>query len=561
MKLLLVFFLIFSFSSQANTDDKININFKDLKISDFIMITSKIINKNILFTDKIEGTMDFIPNKEVSKSDLLKILDLVLEEKGYVLIDEKNILRVVKSSMIEKDTLIIKLNNLKASEAKKKIDLISAMKFNKEEQKIAIIEDENNNSLTLLGQKKDLKFLSDYIRTIDNTNISNKKDIKIFPLKNVEASTVVKILEEIINKKEFITPNDKPLFSIDNESNSIVIMGFAEEISLIDELIKELDKEKTQVYVQARIIEVNDELVNQIGVSYGIFGARASNNVLSSFSSSLNNADIPTLSIEGLKIPDLTSGLALGASLNLLKQNGALDIVSEPSILAINNKESSIYVGETISIKVSSSVTDGGTIKENYEREDVGLTLKVKPRISNDTKVTLEIEAILEGVKTTQTISGNADTSKKQIKTTTILNNGESVIIGGLIENKIESTNQKVPVLGDIPLFGELFKNNINNSKKNNLVIIVTPYLIPKTKDITFVRNKLSELKNLEDKYLADSLVRLKEQALKKKIDAKNTEDKLSSLNQKLEKFQDKEVVKDHNRTEHEKRVKEILGN
>ena len=338
-------------------------------------------------------------------------------------------------------------------------------------------------------------------------------------------------------------------------------MGFEEEISQIDELIKELDKEKTQVYVQARIIEVNDELVNQIGVSYGIFGARASNNVLSSFSSSLNNADIPTLSIEGLKIPDLTSGLALGASLNLLKQNGALDIVSEPSILAINNKESSIYVGETISIKVSSSVTDGGTIKENYEREDVGLTLKVKPRISNDTKVTLEIEAILEGVKTTQTISGNADTSKKQIKTTTILNNGESVIIGGLIENKIESTNQKVPVLGDIPLFGELFKNNINNSKKNNLVIIVTPYLIPKTKDITFVRNKLSELKNLEDKYLADSLVRLKEQALKKKIDAKNTEDKLSSLNQKLEKFQDKEVVKDHNRTEHEKRVKEILGN
>ena len=561
MKLLLVFFLIFSFSSQANTDDKININFKDLKISDFIMITSKVINKNILFTDKIEGTMDFIPNKEVSKSDLLKILDLVLEEKGYVLIDEKNILRVVKSSMIEKDTLIIKLNNLKASEAKKKIDLISAMKFNKEEQKIAIIEDENNNSLTLLGQKKDLKFLSDYIRTIDNTNISNKKDIKIFPLKNVEASTVVKILEEIINKKEFINPNDKPLFSIDNESNSIVIMGFAEEISQIDELIKELDKEKTQVYVQARIIEVNDELVNQIGVSYGIFGARASNNVLSSFSSSLNNADIPTLSIEGLKIPDLTSGLALGASLNLLKQNGALDIVSEPSILAINNKESSIYVGETISIKVSSSVTDGGTIKENYEREDVGLTLKVKPRISNDTKVTLEIEAILEGVKTTQTISGNADTSKKQIKTTTILNNGESVIIGGLIENKIESTNQKVPILGDIPLFGELFKNSINNSKKNNLVIIVTPYLIPKTKDITFVRNKLSELKNLEDKYLADSLVRLKEQALKKKIDAKNTEDKLSSLNQKLEKFQDKEVVKDHNRTEHEKRVKEILGN
>jgi general secretion pathway protein D len=217
-------------------------------------------------------------------------------------------------------------------------------------------------------------------------------------------------------------------------------------------------------------------------------------------------------------------------------------------------------VGETISIKVSSSISDGGTTKENYEREDVGLTLKVKPRISNDTKVTLEIETILEGVKTTQTISGNADTSKKQIKTTAILNNGESVIIGGLIENKVESTKQKVPVLGDVPLFGELFKNTLNNAKKNNLVIIVTPYLIPKTKDITFVRNKLSELKNLEDRYLADSLVRLKEESLKKKIQSKDREEKINNLNKELEKYENKDESLLDSKSEHEKRVSEILG-
>ena len=562
MKILLLFFLSFSFSFsyKTNDNDKVNINFKDLKISDLIKITSKIINKNILFTDKIEGSVDFIPNKDVSKNDLLKILDITLKEKGYTLIEEKSILRVVKITSLEKETLVVKLKNIKSNEAKKNLDLISELKFDSENQKVAIIENRQNNSLVLIGQKDHIDFLSKYIIKIDNTSLLRKKEIKIFPLKNVEGSNVLKILEEIINKRKFLHPDDKPLFSSDIESNSIVIMGYLDEISYIDNLIKELDKEKTQVYVQARIIEVNDDLVNQIGVSYGIFGARASSNVLSSFSSSLNNAEIPTLSIEGLTIPDLTSGLALGASLNLLKQNGALDIVSEPSILAINNKESSIYVGETISIKVSSSVTDGGTIKENYEREDVGLTLKVKPRISNDTKVSLEIETILEGVKTTQTISGNADTSKKQIKTTAILNNGESVIIGGLIENKVESTNQKVPLLGDIPLFGELFKNSVNNSKRNNLVIIVTPYLIPKTKDITFVRNKLSELKNLEDKYLADSLIRLKEESIKKKIDEKNREEKLTVLNKKLQKLQNNEVPKKDNKTEHEKRVKEILG-
>ena len=563
MKVLLVLFFIFSFNYVINANDKININFKDLKISDLIKITSKVINKNILFTDEIEGTADFIPNKEVSKNELIRILDLVLEEKGYSLVSEKDILRVVKSSMLKKENLIIKLKNINASDAKKSLDLISLTMMNNQEEKTVIIENGYSNSLILIGQKKNLEILSKHIKSIDISSLSRKKETKIFPLKNVEATNVIQILEEIVNKREFINSSDKTLFSLDIESNSIIIMGLPDEISSIDSLIKELDKEKTQVYVQARIIEVNDDLVNQIGVSYGIFGARASSNVLSSFSSSLNKGDIPSLFIDGLIIPDLTSGLALGASLNLLKQNGALDIVSEPSILAINNKESSIYVGETISIKVSSSVTDGGTIKENYEREDVGLTLKVKPRISNDTKVTLEIETILEGVKTTQTISGNADTSKKRIKTTTILNNGESVIIGGLIENKVESTNQKVPILGDIPLFGELFKNTVNNTKKNNLVVIVTPYLIPKTKDITFVRNKLSELKNLEDKYLADSLVRLKEESLKKKIDAKNRENKIIALNDKLKEFEkinNNTNNKLDDRLEHEKRVKEILG-
>ena len=483
--------------------DDININFKDLKIMDFVKITSKIINKNILITDEIEGNVNFISNKPVNKNELTKILNYVLEDKGYKLVFNDDIFRVVKlsSEPIVLDT---------------KIDL----------PKEKIIE----------------------------------KEIKIFPLKNIEAINVLKIIDSIISKNIYDNPNNKPLISLDEDSNSIIVKATRDEIKEIKLLIDELDVEKAQVYVQARIIELNDELVNQIGVSYGIFAASANNNGLTTFSSSLNKGDIPTFSVDGLTIPDITSGLALGATLNLLRQNGALDIVSEPSILAINNKESSIYVGETISIKTSSSVTDGGTTRENFQREDVGLTLKVKPRISNETKVTLEINTILEGVKTTQTISGNADTSKKEVKTTAILNNGESVIIGGLIENKIETTNQKVPVLGDIPLFGELFKNNINNSKKNNLVIIVTPYLIPKTKDITFVRNKLSELKNLEDRYLADSLVRLKEESLKKKIDGKNREEKINNLNKELGKYENKDERLLDNKSEHEKRVSELLG-
>ncbi|MCG3676982.1 type II secretion system protein GspD [Aliarcobacter butzleri] len=370
---------------------------------------------------------------------------------------------------------------------------------------------------------------------------------EVISLKNVDGVNIIKILDDIVNKK-YINKPTKPFVSLDFESNSLVVMGSKDELKQIKDLIQELDKEKAQVYVQAKIIEVNNELVNKIGISYGIISTSARSDGINAISSNLNggsNAIKEAVDTLGISMSDLNikSGLALGASLNLLQQNGALDIVSEPSILAIDNKESSIYVGEKISVEISSTLTDGGLQRTNYEREDIGLTLKVKPRISSDTKLTLEINTLLEGIKSTSVSAGqNPDTLKKEIKTTAILNNGESVIIGGLIENKNETIEQKVPVLGDIPLFGELFKNDSKMNKKNNLVIIVTPYMIPKSKDITYIREQLSELKKLEDKYLQDSLSTIKDNSKKYKENIfveKNENDKKS---------------------EHEKRVKEILG-
>ena len=650
MKLIRIVVLVFILVFQGLAEEKININFKDLKIMDLVKITSKIIVKNILITEEIKGNVDFISNNAVEKDELIKILGFVLESKGYSLVQSENMLRIVKLddssnsnvpimnttdydgaylSMVteiftvynadvdyvaskirhlitkngkmvtnkdsntlvitdfkdnidtvkevvsimtnggKRDISIVELQNMKAVDAKKSLDAIVKSLYNDkiETEKVSVIDNKDNNSVVLIGKKENINYLEKYIKNADLRGSLIQKEVKVFPLKNVEAINVIKILDSIIGKKAYIDPNDKPLSSVDEESNAIVVMGPADELESIEGLLIELDKEKGQVYVQARIIELNDELVDQIGISYGLFGGTVGSNGLATFSSSLNGGSTTisdVTSLLELNIPDITSGLALGASLNLLKQNGALDVVSEPSILAINNKESSIYVGETISVKTSSSITDGGTTNENYQREDVGLTLKVKPRISNDIKVTLEINTILEGVKTTVTTSGNADTSKKEIKTTAILNNGESVIIGGLIENKEESTKQQVPLLGDIPLFGELFKNKAINTKKNNLVVIVTPYLIPQTKDITFVRNQLAELKSMEDKYLEDSLIRLKKEALKKKLDKQVREKEIEELNDKI-----KDANKSNNNTvdnktdsksEHEKRVSEILG-
>lgn len=210
--------------------------------------------------------------------------------------------------------------------------------------------------------------------------------------------------------------------------------------------------------------------------------------------------------------------------MSLLNKTYALNIISQPSILCLNNKESSIYVGETVSIQTGSSTTDGGTTKINYEREDIGLTLKVRPRVSHDSKVLLQINTILEGIKNENFTNSNPDTTKKEVKTTTMVNNGESVIIGGLIENKNQKTVQKIPIAGDIPLIGELFKNRTNDYQNRSLVVIITPYVIPLDKDLTYVRNELSKLKNLEDQFLEKVLLNLRAKKGNKNIELKSSE-------------------------------------
>lgn len=449
----LLFILLFFFTFTFAKD--IDINFKNLEISELIRISSKILDKNILLTDEIKGKVNFISNKKINEKELKNILLIILESKGYTLLEKNNILRVKKLKKI----------------------LVKAKPFKK------------------------------YLKV-------NTKILLVKKLKHVEARDILNIIKNIIkqdkNKKNI-------LVSLDESTNSLILIAKQSEINFYEKLINKLDVQKIQVYVKVKIIEVNDDELNNIGIKYGILAGSSKNGNLLTFSSSFNSKSAFAFNINdiGLSIPNISSGIALGASLNLLKQNYALNIVSEPSLLCLNNNESNIYVGETISILRGTTTNSSGTTN-SYTREEVGLKLMVKPRVI-DNKVILHIKAILEGVKTTRTSSGNADTSKKQIQTIAIVNNGESVILGGLIEQRKETSKDSIPFFSSIPFLGKAFENNIKNTSFKNLMIIITPYIIPKFKDLTYIREQLASLKNLEDQFLQKNLKKLKDKKEKDK--------------------------------------------
>lgn len=637
MKLIRMVFLALILTVCVNAkEEPLNISFKDLSIMDLVNITSKVIDKNILITQDIKGKVDFISNKPLYKDDIVNILIYVLEEKGFTLIENDEILRIIRLSenakfnspvvygkdnnsyyqriteafyvknsnvdyvaskvrhLISKaatlvtdkesnmivitdfkkniDTIkkvinvitqeintsveVIELTNINATTAKTTLINVakSVFNFKVEKNKVVILVNKENNAITILGSKKNVKYLKDYIINIDKRGDKIKRVVEVISLKNVESKNVIKIINSIIGKKNYVDPNAKPSASTDDESNSIVLMGPKDEIAYIKELINKLDKDKLQVYVQARIIEVSENRSKNIGLTYGFAGAASNSGGIFTLGTALGgpvNALGSTLSgLVDIDTPTLDSGIALGATLNLLKNNQAIDIVSEPSILCINNKECSIYVGETRSFQTgaTSTTSSSDTTNITFKREDVGLTLKVKPRISNKNKVTLEIHTILEDARELKTGQTNPDTTKKEIKTSTIVTNGESVIIGGLIKNKVDSIEDKVPLLGDIPILGNLFRNDKNVNDKINLVVIITPYIIPKSKNLTYIREQLTELKILEDKYTNDLILRLEKRKLKIQKEKIKREKKLQETKDEYN-----ELIEDNtNKTEEE---------
>ncbi len=418
----------------------------------------------------------------------------------------ENIIRKIESSD-QKRVKFFKLKNAEAGYIYPSLLSIIKNRFNNrvETQRVNIAADKIGNTIVAVGTPENLKTLQIIIDKFDIKGATPSKQTKVIPLKNTESKDVVKVVTQILKAKKKINPASHAVVVAEPNTNSIVVSGVKEDIEDIKQMLQELDKEQRQVFVKARIIEVSREKSNQVGIKYGLQTGKANSSGLYTLAMNMGGPTVATdTNLLKIEIPTLQSGLALGAALDFLSSNGAAKVVSEPSLLCLNNKESKIYVGQTQSIVTSSKTKENTTdlSTNTYTREDIGLTLKIKPRISNDGKVTLEADTTIEDVvKTTTAQVGMPTTTKRQVTTKAIVKNGESVIVGGLIQDKQDGTHSKIPLLGDVPLFGEMFRHNYKTGGNSNIVIILTPYIINTSEDLTTLRKRLVELDNLQTVY------------------------------------------------------------
>jgi len=586
MKFFNLFLVLSLMLFAAPQREQVDINFKNLKIDDFLKMTAKILDKNILITDNIPGEVNFISSNPIYKDEILNLLISIIETKGYTLVEDGRFLKTVKTSvasrenlpvvekakgammvtqaitlqnqnvdvvvqkirhlisnsaklvtMKETNTLIItdypknidtinkvmdklsvavemevefvKLQHAKATSVFNHISTVSKTLVNQavEQDKITALKDDTTNSIILIASKPNIAKLKSIITQLDVEEDFASQQIEVIKLQNSEAKNVAKLINATVSKvkdpaKTANTP--APLISEEDELNALVVIATLDEINQIKKLVAELDVPRQQVYVKAKIIEVSEEKAEQIGLRYGIEAGGVGGTGLYSLGTTLTGGVTPATTIASQFKADLPTGIdsafILGVSLDFLETNGAAEVLSEPSILCVNNKESTIYVGETRSILTSTSTTTAGIPTNNYTRQDIGLTLTVKPRLSTDNKVSLDVKATLEGIKS-DTGAGTPTTTKRNVTTTAIVNGGEEVIIGGLIKNDESGARSKIPYLADIPFLGGLFRGDSYTSSKTNLVIILTPYIVESSDDLTTLKSQLTELDDLQKKY------------------------------------------------------------
>jgi len=392
-------------------------------------------------------------------------------------------------------------------------------------EKVDVLKDDATNAIILVGKKENVNRMIRYVKQLDQKGDTVEQKMYVIPLQNSNVEDMEKILSKLVSQmngmasravKKGGKPAQKAMVVGDAERNALIVLATGDQIKNIRKVIRSIDVEKPQVYIVAKIVEIDMGKAEQIGVKYGFTGGGVidGKGLFSlSGSSGASALEIPSSFLSFLDSNASKGGsfkfsgsklLALGARIDLLKENGAAHILSEPSVLCTNNKASEIYVGQVRSILTSSASGDNknDVVRNNYSREDIGITLKVKPRLSSRNKVTLSVEANIEDVDLSSSVSADRPTTtKRKVNTNAIVSNGQTIILGGLIKSSGYGTTSKVPILGDLPIIGSLFRSNGKNESKVNVVIYLTPYIVRRSTDLVKLKEALAKLNSIQTRY------------------------------------------------------------
>ncbi|CAG9174336.1 Secretin GspD 2 [Cupriavidus laharis] len=307
-------------------------------------------------------------------------------------------------------------------------------------------------------------------------------------------------------------PNTQPttggIIQADPSTNALIITASEPVYRNLRGVIDDLDARRAQVYIESMIVEVTSTQASQLGIQWQglISSSSGNNNVFAGTNFGTGGQNILNLSLAGALfdsnrnagivaaqqlVPDVgglnlgvvNKALGLGALLRALGTNGSVNLLSTPNLITLENEEAKILIGQNIPITTGSYAQTGGAASvtpfQTFDRKDVGITLRVRPQITDGGLVKMQIfQESSSVVQATANLIQGPTTNVRSIETNVLVDDGQIIVLGGLIEDSYGDGVQKVPLLGDIPLIGGLFRYENKNRSKTNLLVFLRPYVM-----------------------------------------------------------------------------------
>ena len=287
----------------------------------------------------------------------------------------------------------------------------------------------------------------------------------------------------------------------DPATNSLIITAPEPQYRQLRAVIDKLDQRRAQVYVESLIAEVSADKAAEFGVQW-MSGTGTGNNTVGLLGTNFSVGGTNLLSLAGgaatgnftgasapatglnIALGERRNGaLVLGALARFIQSNGNGNVLSTPNLVTLDNEEAKIVIGQNVPFvtgQYTNNNTTGGTVNpfQTIERKDVGLTLKVKPQISENGTVKLQIFQEVSSIDTKTASTAGLITNKRSIESSVLVADGSIVVLGGLLQDDFTNSQEKVPGLGDLPFFGNLFRSETRSRKKTNLMVFLRPVVM-----------------------------------------------------------------------------------
>ncbi|QJQ13508.1 type II secretion system secretin GspD [Pseudomonas putida] len=500
------------------------VNFVDTELGEFIDSVSRITGTTFIVDPRVKGKVTV---RTVDLHDADAIYDIFLAQlraQGYATVDLPNgSVKIVPDQAARLEPVPVEAGGQQGEGS----DSVATRVFNvrnaASEQVLGILKPLIDprvgvitpypaaHQLVVTDWRSNLDRIASLLRQLDRPQEApGNGSTQVIYLRHANAGEVVKVLRGL--SQEGMAPaegtgegegKDRPVMAAaggpgirleyEEGTNAVVMVGPDSELAAYRAIVEQLDIRRAQVVVEAIIAEVSDSSAQELGVQWLFADEKFGAGIVNFGSNGVNIANIAGAAASGDNeaLGDLlsaTTGATAGIGhfgggfnfamlVNALKGKSGFNLLSTPTLLTLDNAEASILVGQEVPFVTGSVTQNNANPYQTIERKEVGVKLRIKPQINIDNSVRLDIVQEVSSIAESSAAS-DVITNKREIKTKVMVEDNGLVILGGLISDELSTSNQRVPLLGDIPYLGRLFRSDASKNTKQNLMVFIRPRIL-----------------------------------------------------------------------------------